>query len=129
MRDPAGMAILFQVTALIGWAPWLIVLTIGGVVCLRRLSKQPREGWLVLGAIVLSVTARFGVPSLMALSMMLGVSINSGNRNWLWPLLSEFPGATLQAAAWGLLIYAAFGGGRTAKSKYLIEDQIDQPVE
>lgn len=117
MRDPAQMAMLIQVTTLLGSAPWLVVMMTGGIVCLRRLSSRPRESWLVIAAIILSLSARFGVSGLVTLSMMLGVSINSGNRNWLWPLLSEFPGATLQAAAWGLLIYAAFGSGRTAKSK------------
>lgn len=122
------MAILFQITVLIGSAPLLTVLMIGGVVFLRRLSKQPREGWLILDAIVRYVTARFRVPSFMTLSMMFGVSIDSRNRSWLWQLLSDFTGVTLQAAAWGLVIYTAFCEGKTTKSKYLIEDQIDQSV-
>lgn len=129
MRDPAQMAILIQVTTLLGSAPWLVVMLTGGIVCLRRLSGRPRECWLVLGAIILSLSARFGVPSLVTLSMMFGGSINYSSSAWLWPLLYGFPGSALQATAWGLVIYAAFGEGRTAKAKYLVEDEVDQHGE
>lgn len=126
MRDPAQMELLFQFANLLGWMPWLIVLTIGGIMCLLRLSKQPREGWLLGIAIVLAIFARFGVPSLVSLIVTSGIQIDFGNRIWMWRMLYEFPAAVIQAAAWGLLLYAAFGEGKTAKSKYLIEEELDE---
>ncbi len=125
MRNPTEMAVLIQFASFLGWMPWLIVLMIGGVMCLLRLSKQPREGWLVGTAIVLALFARFGVPSLVSLIMSYGIQIDFGNRIWMWRMLYESPAAVIQAVAWGLLLYAAFGEGKRAKSKYLIEDELD----
>jgi hypothetical protein len=126
MRDPATMGLLIQLASFLGWMPWLIVLMIGGVVCLLRLSKQPREGWLVGIAIVLAIFARFGVPSLVTFIMTSGIQLDFGNSIWMWRMLYEFPAAVVQAVAWGLLLYAAFGEGKTAKSKYLVEDDLDE---
>ena len=38
-------------------------------------------------------------------------------------LLFGLPGTVIQAAAWGLILYAAFGEGSGPRSKYLVEDE------
>ena len=125
MRLRQLLALLAQVLSAL---PWLLVMLAGGVVCLRRLSTNPREGWLVGGAIALSLFATFGVPNAINLLLQfipgLMDSVMAGaNYAWKFQLLYGLPTSLFQAAAWGLILYAAFGEGSGPRSKYLIEDE------
>lgn len=125
MMDQSNTITLYELAALLGTAPWLVVLLIGSIICLRRLPSQPREGWLLLSAMALALFERFGIFSLVNLSWPY---ISSAGIRGLWviPVLYELPAALVQAGAWGLLMLAAFGAERTARSKYLVEDEGDR---
>lgn len=127
MVNHSNTLALYEVATLLGAAPWLLVVTIGAIYCLRRLSSQPREGWLLLSAITLAIFARFAIPSL--LNMGWSYISSAGLRGlWVVPLLYELPTAFMQAGAWSLIMLAAFGAERTARSKYLVEnDDRDSP--
>lgn len=116
MRDP----LFFQIIQLVGASPELLVLTIAGVICLRRLPNRPREGWLAGVAIALFVFAKFGISNLISL-----ILTNTGgfvNSNLLVAYLAYgIPMSLAQATAWGLILYAAFGAGSGPSSKDLVE--------
>lgn len=125
MLNHSNTMALYELATLLGAAPWLAVLLIGSIICLRRLRSQPREGWLLLSAIALALFARFGMVSLVSLSWPYLSS--AGIRGlWVMPMLFELPVALVQAGAWALIMVAAFGAERTARSKYLAEDDDDR---
>ena len=111
-----------------GSLPLLLVLLAAGVLCLRRLTTQPREGWLVGAAIGLSLFDLIGTPNfinlILALVPGLWTSLMAGGKSTLgMHLLFGLPSSIVQAAAWGLILYAAFGEGSGPRSKYLVEDE------
>lgn len=128
MDDTRLWQLLVLLAQALGAMPWLLVMLAGGVVCLRRLSTNPREGWLVGGAIALSLFATFGVSNAINLLLQfipgLMTSVAPGMDSvWIYRLLFGLPRSVVQAAAWGLILYAAFGEGSGPRSKYLIEDE------
>ena len=128
MDDMRLWQLLMLLGQVLGALPWLLVMLAGGVVCLRRLSTNPREGWLVGGAITLSLFATFGVPNAISLLLQfipgLMASVAAGPYYlWKFQLIYGLPSSIVQAAAWGLILYAAFGEGSGPRSKYLIEDE------
>ena len=128
MSDPFGWTVLYPLTSLACASPVLVVMLIGGVTCLRRLSNEPREGWLVGAAIALNFVALYGVSNVVEVL----IRFVPGLLACLEPTVSEMrvffylhviPTSIAQVAAWGLLLYAAFGEGSGPGSKYLIEDE------
>ncbi len=132
MGNAATLQSLFYLAHIVGSLPWLLVMLAGGVVCLARLSARPRESWLVGSAIGLSLFASMGLPQLVGMMVNLipgllsGVGNSSGSM-WSVRLLFGLPSSILQATAWGLILYAAFGEGSGPRSKYLIEDDRSEP--
>ncbi len=133
MSNPATIQLMAYLTHLIGSLPWVLVMLAGGAVCLRRLSIHPREGWLVGSAIALSLFGSFGVSNAINLLIQfvpgLMASLTSGpyGINLKFQLLYGVPASIVQAAAWGLILYAAFGEGSGPRSKYLVEDERTEP--
>lgn len=130
MSGALGMQLEFYIVSLISSFPWLLVMLAGGVVCLRRLSTHPREGWLVGAAISLSLFAAYGLPNIigMLIQFVPGImtSLAPGSDTmWKFQLLYGIPVSIVQAITWGLILYAAFGEGCGPRSKYLVED--DRP--
>lgn len=126
MNDVGFWELVSLLGQVIAQLPWVLVMLAGGVVCLRRLGTRPRDGWLVGGAIALSLLASFGVSHALDLLWSSGLmnSIGYGpNSMWEFQLLYGIPMSITQAAAWGLILYAAFGKGSGPRSKYLIEDE------
>ena len=126
MDDPGFRELVALFGQVLGQLPWLLVMLAGGVVCLRRLVTRPRDGWLVGGAIALSLLAVFGVSQAIGLLLSSGLMITIGyglNSIWEYRLLYGIPISIVQSAAWGLILYAAFGKGSGPRSKYLIEDE------
>ena len=128
MSNPAYLHLMMQLAYLIGSLPWLLVMLAGGVVCLRRLSNHPREGWLVGSAIALSLFASFGLPHLIGQLIqhvpgLMASGPPGADSIWKDQLLFGLPVSVAQATAWGLILYAAFGEGSGPRSKYLIEDE------
>ncbi|MEK6257979.1 MAG: hypothetical protein AABP62_05100 [Planctomycetota bacterium] len=130
MGDPSGGQLKFHIVKLLGSLPWLVVMLVGGAVCLRSLSTRPREGWLVGGAIALSLFATFGVENvfrmlhlILELMGLRGTGVPGTDSIWLHQVLNGLPASIVQAGAWGLILYAAFGEGSGPRSKYLIEDE------
>jgi hypothetical protein len=124
MSNPATIQLMAYLTHLIGSLPWVLVMVAGGAVCLRRLSTQPREGWLVGSAIALSMFGAFGIPNIIGLVINnipgLAASLATGPDSiWIYQLLYRIPSSAAEASAWGLLLYAAFGEGAGPRSKYL----------
>lgn len=128
MSDFARLELFAHLAILVGELPWLLVMLAGGVVCLRRLSTRPREGWLVGAAIALSLFTLLGVSNAINLLLQfmptLIAPVTSGTDSmWRYQLLYGLPSSLAQAAAWGLILYAAFGEGSGPRSKYLVEDE------
>ena len=113
---------------LVGNAPMLLVLTAVGIVCLFRLSKRPRESWLLGIAAGLLLFKQVGLPRLYWLFFSLMASATGGTvvydtTHIFTRLAFGLPYTIITAAAWGLIFYAAFGEGSGPRSKYLIEDE------
>ena len=128
MSDFAKLQLFVHLAILVGELPWLLVMLAGGVVCLRRLSTRPREGWLMGAAIALSLFTLFGVSNAINLLLqfmpVLIAPVASGTDSmWMRQLLYGLPASIVQAAAWGLILYAVFGEGSGPRSKSLIEDE------
>ena len=129
MNDAATIQIQMYLAQLAGQSPWLLVMLVGGLMCLSRLSTRPREGWLVGSAIGLMLFATIGMPQLLSVIISLipglfGVGAGAtGASMWGLRLLFGLPISIIQAAAWGLILYAAFGEGSGPRSKYLVEDE------
>ena len=130
MGDWARWAAMFEVARVLGMLPWLAVMFLGGAVCLRMLSTRQRDGWLVGGAIALSMFATFGVENVFRMLHLIpeltGLKLTGApgtDSMWLHPVLNGLPASIVQAGAWGLILYAAFGEGSGPRSKYLVEDE------
>ena len=113
---------------LVGNAPMLLVLTAVGLVCLFRLSKRPRESWLLGAAAGLLLFNQLGLPRLYTLFFTLMSRATSGTASYnsshiLVQLAFGLPYSIITATAWGLILYAAFGEGSGPRSKYLVEDE------
>lgn len=130
MGDGARWAAMFEVARVLGMLPWLAVMFVGSAVCLRMLSTRRRDGWLVGGAIALSMFATFGVENVFRMLHLIleltGLKLTGApgtDSIWLHQVLNGLPASIVQAAAWGLILYAAFGDGSGPRSKYLIENE------
>ena len=128
MSDPFGSTVLYSLTSLACTSPVSVVMLIGGVASLRRLFTKPREGWLVGTAIGLNVFAFFGVSNVVELAIRFVPSLlaclePTVSQMWMFFYLHAIPASLAQAAAWGLILYAAFGEGSGPRSKYLVEDE------
>ena len=125
MRDMSAIGLWIQIIDLAAYSPWLIVMFVGGIGCLRRLQDRPREGWLVGSAIILALFARFGVGKLVSMASMYGLMPNGGafNMRMVFLVTSDVPIAIVSSVACGLILYAAFGEGSGPRTKYLIEDE------
>lgn len=128
MNDVATIQVQMYLAQLVGQSPWLFVMLVGGLVCLSRLSTRPREGWLVGGAIGLTLFANIGLPQIISLIVNLVPGLlnpvgTTGPSIWGFRILFGLPISIIQATAWGLILYAAFGEGSGPRSKYLIEDE------
>lgn len=129
MGDWARWAAMFEVARVLGMLPWLAVMFVGGVTCLRMLSTRRRDAWLVGGAIALSMFATFGVENvfrmlhlILELTGLKLTGVPGTGSMWLHQVLNGLPASIAKAAAWGLILYAAFGEGSEPRSKYLVED-------
>lgn len=124
MGNMSSIGLWIQIVDLVAFSPWLVVMFAGGLGCLRRLQDRPREGWLVGGAIILALFARFGVGRLVSLASMYGFMSNGSGLDMrlIFLVASDLPNALVNATAWGLILYAAFGEGTGPRTKYLIED-------
>lgn len=109
-----------QIAQIIGSGPWLMVAFVAGIVCMGRLSTRPREAWLVICALAVSLFADFGVPTLINLLVQMVPGISASSKISA-QLFYSLPIYIFHAAAWGLMLYAAFGEGSGPRSKYLIE--------
>ena len=130
MNDFARLQLLVYIAILVGSFPWLLVMLAGGVVCLRRLSTHPREGWLVGSAIGLTLFASLGLPQLVSSIVgllqspgLFGTFEANGASKWIMQFLYCLPASIIRSAAWSLILYAAFGEGSEPGSKYLVEDE------
>jgi hypothetical protein len=110
----------------LGRAPLLLVLGLVGVVCLMRLSDRPREHWLLGLAVVLLLFGQLGmshVTSFLVQQIRGGMAGGGETSMLLIQFAVSVPSALINASAWGLLLYAAFGAGSGRRSRYLIEDE------
>lgn len=128
MYEVVTFEIQMYLAQLVGQAPWLLVMLIGGLVCLSRLATRPRESWLVGCAIGLMLFASIGTPQLQILiDYLIPGFLNPvgtiGASRWRLYLLFGLPNAIIRVTAWGLILYAAFGKGSGPRSKYLVEDE------
>ena len=107
--------------------PLLVVLAVAGIVCLRRLKDCPREAWLIGAAVAILAFDLFGVPKLHSLALWTGIvsiPFDGHARSWImFHLVYGLPSSLATSAAWGLILYAAFGEGSGPRSKYLVEDE------
>lgn len=113
---------------LIDWvsrAPLLLVLALVGAVCLWRLSNRPREHWLLGSAAALLLFSQLGLPKVTSFLLNLTGGMRGGDETsrLFIQFAISLPYSLITAAAWGLLLYAAFGEGSGTRSKYLIEDE------
>ncbi len=110
----------------LGRAPLLLVLGLVGVVCLLRLSNRPREHWLLGLAVALLLFGQLGlsnVTSFLVQQIRGGMRGGDETSQLLIQFAISVPHSLINAAAWGLLLYAAFSAGSGRRSRYLIEDE------
>lgn len=121
-EDPAFQRTILPFVSL----PWTLVNLVGAAWCSARLSSRPREAWLVGAAIGLMLLDRFGLGAIMNVVFLImpeliptapAIGTPLGIYQWIMFL----PNSILQAAAWSLILYAAFGPGSGSTSRYLIE--------
>ena len=111
---------------LVGRSPFLFVLGMVGLVCLFRLRDRPREHWLLGIAAALLVFNQLGMPKVTSFLLNIvagGLRGRDEQTQLLIQFLVGLPYSIISAAAWGLLLYAAFGEGSGPRSKYLVEDE------
>ena len=114
-----------QIARAIGASPWLAVLFVACLISLSRLASRPRESWLVIGAITLALFAQFGLSTIQSLLLnALGPMLLPRNV-WIQHLYFSLPSSILLSGAWAMLLYAAFGRESTPRSRYLIENDVD----
>lgn len=114
----------YKVAEMVGSGPELMVFLVAGFVCLRRLSSRPREGWLVICAVTAYLFSDFGVSTLIERIIHLVPGFRAPSDAAV-NALYIVPASIFHAAAWGLLLYAAFGEGSGPRSKYLIEPAVN----
>lgn len=128
MDDIRYWQLLFLFGQILGTLPWWLVLFVGSFVCLRQLTFRPHESWLMIGAIALSLFDTFGVPNAVSLLFQfipgfMDSVVTGANSGWTYRLMYGLPSSLIQAAAWSLILYAAFGEGSEPRSKYLVEEE------
>jgi len=128
MSAGANLQFKMYILNLVGSLPWLLVMLAGGVVCLLRFSTRPREGWLVGAAIALALFSTFGVSNAISWiieyfpGLLASLATGTESHHRKFQLLYGVPSSIVQAASWGLSLFAAFGQGSGPSSKYLVED-------
>ena len=115
-----------------------LVLIIGAIVCRSRLnSSRPREARLVGLAIGLFV-ARIVVLAVLTIAVSLFFrpslwELAQSNRfyasvNWWFGLITALIYSSFYAAAWGMILFAAFGPGSSSIPRFLVDEEKGRAV-
>ena len=110
----------FHAVRTIAMLPALLVMLVGVILALRKISVHPRACWAILAALALNAFNILGLPFLMSIVMQITGGFATTNdlllRNLLWTL----PYGLAGAVSWGLILFAVFD--RPDPPKFLHED-------
>jgi hypothetical protein len=98
-------AITMQLVMLLTYLPYITVLAVCVLWALLRLHQRPRSGWIMLGAIALSVLQLSGISALWSMALNFGFPISGDVLNLIYVVVNS----ALEIVISWLLLLGLFG--------------------